>query len=193
MNSKKIAITGGIGSGKSLVLSILESLGYKTLSSDKIVAKLYEKRKVKKLVKTLFPTAVKGKLKLTLDKKELAKLAFSSDFQHEKLTKAITPLVMLEIDKLTKKQTGIYFVEVPLLFECGYQDLFDEIWVITRPLQDRIASVKARSNFSEEQILARIAKQVDYDKLDLSNYTVIQNVASSDQLKKLINDILKNF
>ncbi len=189
--NQRIAITGGIGSGKSSALYIIQELGYKTLSSDKIVADLYKTRKVKKLLKSLFPTAVNGKLKLNIDKIELSRLAFSSQKNHEKLTNAITPLVMEKITKLTKNQKGLIFVEVPLLFECNYQNEFDKVMVITRKKDARIASVKTRSNLSEQQILERITAQVDYDKLDLSPYIVIENDGDKDSLKTKIIEKIK--
>ena len=61
MNSKKlIAVTGGIGSGKSVAVNVLSATGYNTLSCDDITTDLYEKRKVKLLLKKFFPSAVKG-------------------------------------------------------------------------------------------------------------------------------------
>ncbi len=189
--NKRIAITGGIGSGKSLALSTLKEMGYNTLSSDQIVSDLYKKRKVKKMIREYFPTAITGKLKLTLDRAELAEVAFSTSQNHQLLTLLITPLVMEKIDKLTQNKKGLYFVEVPLLFECEYQTNFDGVWVITRPLKDRIESVKLRSNLSEEQILERIRKQVNYDTLDLSSYTVLQNNGDKENLKKIIAKKLK--
>ncbi len=189
--NKRIAITGGIGSGKSLALSTLKEMGYNTLSSDQIVSDLYKKRKVKKMIREYFPTAVTGKLKLTLNRAELAKVAFSTSQNHQLLTLLITPLVMEKIAKLTQNKKGLYFVEVPLLFECEYQTNFDGVWVITRPLKDRIESVKLRSNLSEEQILERIRKQVNYDTLDLSSYTVLQNNGDKENLKKIIAKKLK--
>ncbi len=189
--NKRIAITGGIGSGKSLALSTLKEMGYNTLSSDQIVSDLYKKRKVKKMIREYFPTAVTGKLKLTLNRAELAKVAFSTSQNHQLLTLLITPLVMEKIAKLTQNKKGLYFVEVPLLFECEYQTNFDGVWVVTRPLKDRIESVKLRSNLSEEQIIERIRKQVNYDTLDLSSYTVLQNNGDKENLKKIIAKKLK--
>ncbi len=189
--NKRIAITGGIGSGKSLVLSTLSELGFNTLSSDKIVADLYKTRKVKKMIREYFPTAVTGKLNLKIDKVELAKVAFATSESHQLLTLLITPLVMEKINKLTQNKKGLFFVEVPLLFECEYQTNFDEVWVITRPLKDRIESVKVRSKLTEEQILERIRKQVNYDTLDLSTYTVIENSGDKNKLIATIKRKLK--
>ncbi len=188
---KKIAITGGIGSGKSLVLQTLKELNYKTLSSDEIVSDLYGKRKIKKMIREYFPSAVSGRLRPKIDKVELAKVAFSTPENHQNLTLLITPLVMDKIEKLTAGKKGLYFVEVPLLFECEYQTNFDGVWVVKRKLGDRIASVMARSNLTEQQVLDRIRKQVNYDTLDFSSYTVIENDGDKEKLKRTILEKIK--
>ncbi len=181
--NKRIAITGGIGSGKSTALWIVKRLGYLTLSSDSIVNELYKKHAVKILLKEAFPSAIKGNIKLRIDRKELAFLAFSSTENHQFLTNLITPLVMQEIDKLTTNKKGLVFIEVPLLFECKFENRFDKVFVITRRLDERINSVKKRSNLTERQILERIKRQVDYDNIDLSPFTVIQNDGDKQALK----------
>ena len=84
MAKKLIAITGGIGSGKSLALSAIEKAGYPTLSSDKIVKDLYKKPSVKRLLKDLFPSAVKGEKRLTIDYKALSGIAFKNKKNNHK-------------------------------------------------------------------------------------------------------------
>lgn len=179
---KKFAITGGIGSGKSLALSAIKAAGYETLSSDAVVWELYKKHQVKSLLKTLFPEAIKGEKRLSIDKARLAEKAFGDPASHKKLTGAITPLVMEEIERRAKKLSAPLFAEVPLLFECGYEDEFDGVIVILRPLADRIASVKLRSSLTEEQILSRIKRQTDYEKKDFSPYVVITNDGDKEKL-----------
>ncbi|MBR3804269.1 MAG: dephospho-CoA kinase, partial [Clostridia bacterium] len=83
------------------------------------------------------------------------------------------------------------FVEVPLLFERKYENKFDNVLVITRPLKDRIDSVKTRSNLTEEQIKARINAQVNYEQIDLSPYTVIMNDGDKTALKEKVLDAVK--
>lgn len=191
MDKKLIAVTGGIGSGKSSVMDILEGLGYKTLSSDKIVSELYEKRKIKKLLRSLFPSAINGKIKLNVDRKEISKIVFNCPEQLKALTDLITPLVLQEILRRYKKCNCTIFAEVPLLFECGFENHFDGVLVVVRNLETRIESVKTRSNLSKEQILARINSQFDYENADLNKYTVIENNGTKEQLKEKIIDLVK--
>ena len=190
-NLKMIAITGGIGSGKSVALSIIADAGYKTLTCDGITKDLYKKRKIKLKLKKLFPTAVKGFFNPQIDKPELSRIVFESKEKLELLTATITPLVMQEVLSRAKKLNQTVFVEVPLLFECGYENYFDGVIVITRPLKDRIESVKIRSNLAEEQIIARINAQVDYEQKDLSPYTVIINDGNQQSLKEKVLSSVK--
>lgn len=193
MKNVKIALTGGIGSGKSVALDILKGAGYKILSSDKIVSELYEKRKVKKLLKRLFPNAVTGLVRLKIDRKKIADSVFSDTVMHKKLTDTVTPLVLEQIKKRTKNLTEPIFVEVPLLFECGYQNEFDGVIVITRPKSLRIEGVKNRSKLSEEQILKRINLQTDYETFDLTPYKVIVNDGDLSALKEKVLTVANEF
>ncbi len=195
MNKNLFAITGGIGSGKSLVLSILKDAGFLAISSDQIVSKLYKTHSVKVLLKKMFPSAVSGEKRLSINRAEISKQVFTDKDKHALLTSTITPLVLQEILKRAKKTTKPLFVEVPLLFECNYQDYFDGVIVVMRDKNARIESVKVRSNLTQEQILARISNQVDYDALDKTPYTIINNdgdiIALKDKVLKTANDLIE--
>ena len=191
MSKKLIAITGGIGSGKSLVLNTLEKAGYPTLSSDKIVKDLYKKPSVKRIIKNLFPNAVKGEKRLAVDYKTLSQLAFKNKENNQKLTNAITPLVLEQILKKANRIKTSVFVEVPLLFECGFENRFDSAIVVLRDKNARIESVKIRSNLNKEQIEDRMNFQVDYDKKDFTNYMVINNDKEIEQIEKQVLELAK--
>lgn len=192
MAKKLIAITGGIGSGKSLALSILFDAGFYVLSSDDICAKLYERRKVKLILKKLFPSAVKGFFNPKIDRKAISKIVFSDKQKLKDLTDTITPLVIKKIKEKAKKINDIVFVEVPILFECGYQNDFDAVIVIYRPLNERIESVKTRSNLTENEVKDRIKNQFDYENNDLSSYILLTNDGDKEQLKASLLSIIKN-
>lgn len=189
---KKIAVTGGIGSGKSTVINLLKDAGYNVLSCDNITAELYQKRRVKLLLKKMFPAAVKGYILPRVDRKIISAAVFNNKQKLDELTAAITPLVMKEVERRCKKLRGVVFVEVPLLFECGYQDRFNAVWIVMRDKTKRIEGVKARSGLTEEQVTARINSQVNYDKLDLTPYVIIHNVKDLDVLKDTVLAYAKN-
>lgn len=186
MKKSVFAVTGGIGSGKSSALDIIQEAGYATFSCDDEVKNAYSNPDVLKKLERFFPSAFdKGR---NPDKAEIARLCFSNDKLYSKLTEIVTMPVFNELLKTaTKKATtdnSAVFMEVPLLFELNLQNRFDGVIVITRPLQSRIESVAARSNLSREQIIARINKQTDYDAADLSPYVVVVNDKDVTALKR---------
>ena len=148
-------------------------------------------QKVKSLIKSIFPNAVKGEKKLRIDYKALSQLAFSNKENNQQLTKAITPLVLDEILRKAERYKNTTFVEVPLLFECGFEDRFDKTIVVLRDKNKRIESVKLRSKLSEEQIKKRMAFQVDYENKDLSKFIVINNDKDKEQLKEQVFALIK--
>ena len=191
-----IGLTGGIGSGKSAALNALKENGYKTVSCDDVTRELYKKRKTLKVLRGEFPTAITGKIFLKADKKEIARIIFSDkekyDFLNEFLAKKTFDIAYRRAEKYAK-QGGTVIVEVPLLFENNLQNRFDKVIVITRDKEKRIASVKARSNISEEEIKARISAQVDYDKFDFSPFTVIKNDGNISDLAAAVITTVKSF
>ena len=85
----------------------------------------------------------------------------------------------------------IVFYEVPLLFEGGYVELFDDVFVVLRNYEDRVQSAINRDGLSREEVERKIRNQVDYDKIDLSNYTVIKNVSEIDGLRDCVECVIK--
>ena len=72
-----IGLTGGIGSGKSAAIAALQENGYKTVSCDDVTRELYKKRKTLKTLRGEFPSAIKGRIFLKADTKEIARVIFS--------------------------------------------------------------------------------------------------------------------
>ena len=106
----KIAITGGIGSGKSLATTALKEAGYFTLSSDAIVSELYEKLEVRQILKGIFPTAVGDAPDFLIDRKAVAKITFSNKEKHKEL-------------KTNKKVSTIY------CNKCGKYKTVSKYWL----------------------------------------------------------------
>lgn len=191
---KIIALTGGIGSGKSFALSVIKGAGFYTVSCDEIVAELYKKRWFLKELKKIFPFAVYGKIRLKVDKKIIAKEVFVNGEKREKLN-ALTHSKVLEraLKKSNKhgRKKGVAFVEVPLLFEGDFQGDFDGVVVIKRDVVERIKCVIMRSNLKKEQVESRINAQIDYDNFDFSKYIVINNNGNKIEFEKSVLNTLK--
>ncbi|HQP91378.1 MAG TPA: dephospho-CoA kinase, partial [Candidatus Omnitrophota bacterium] len=129
-----LGLTGGFGTGKSTVLSMFSSCGAHILSSDEIVhEQLSTNQNLKKKIVGLFSTGVLNKGKI--DRPRLAHAAFCDQKALGKLNLLLHPLVKNEIVKFLKKikktdKDAVAVVEVPLLFEVGFEKLFDSTVVV---------------------------------------------------------------
>ena len=185
-----IAVTGGIGSGKSTVLSIIKNLGYPTLSCDQVTDEVYKKPFVKRRLAKMFPKAKGGKIFIKIEKKVIAKEVFSNKEKLKELTDYLTPIILSETLKKARKIKGKVFVEVPLLFECNAQDKFDKIIVVKRDFNERIESVINRSNLSKKEVLERINSQFDYENSNLTNCEIIQNNGDLSSLENKVKSLI---
>src|SRR5687768_8612821 len=122
MRNKKIfvGVTGGIGSGKSLVCKYLEELGCKVLYADDLAKKLYEtNNKLKnKLVKEFgIGILIKGKI----SNPKLREKVFSDGRKTERVNRIVHPFVISEKLRMYKKiKKGIVITEAALIFESGF-------------------------------------------------------------------------
>lgn len=169
-NNLKIAVTGGIGSGKSTVCGILRELGYPVVSADAVYAQILTEPKLQRQLQKAFGNVMSDGI---LDRRKLSQIVFSDKKQLERLNAITHPCVMRAL--LTKMTAPVAFAEVPLLFEGNYQNLFDRVWVVMRDREARIAAVQARSNLAREEVEDRIQNQFDYEKIDRKAHTLIWN------------------
>ncbi len=199
MRKLKIAITGGIASGKSTVSSIIDDLGFNVFSADKIYNELLlDENIVKKICEKLevLPKIVDGKA--VLDKELVSNLVFNNKEKLDILNSFTHELVYKEIERIfAKTNEKLVFFEVPLLFESKSQEKFDIVLVVIRKIEDRILSATKRDNVSKDKILQKISNQIDYDNFDLNEHTIIYNdgdlSALKDKVKLLVEDIKKKY
>ena len=183
----KIAITGGIGSGKSTVCDILKEHGYEVFSCDEIYKNLLCDALYVEKVKAAFPNAVEcGRVNLN----KLSSIVFNNETDLKKLNDIAHPAIMQKLlNEMNTAAGKLVFAEVPLLFEGEYEHLFDKIFVVTRNRDERIASVMKRSNLTREEVLSRMQMQFPYDTQTAKthfkkvNAFIIQNVGDFNQLK----------
>ena len=187
---KRIAITGGIGSGKSSVLRIFGEMGYPIFSCDEIYREIIDTPAYIQKIKDVFPECiVEGKI----DKKLLANAVFNNEEKLALLNGIAHPLIMerllLRMDECAGETV---YAEVPLLFEGNYENLFDKVIVVLRNKEKRIQSVIERDHISLNEVTARISSQFDFEdpknenRLKNANVIFLKNEEDLSSLKNQI-------
>lgn len=187
VNQKKIiGITGGIGSGKSLVSELFSSLGYPSYNSDKEAKRLYITPEIKKEVISIFGEGIySGNV---LNKAVLASKAFSNKILLEKLNQLIHPAVGVHFQNwLEEQDSNLVFKEAAVLIESGAYKSCNVILTVSAPESLRIARVMARDGVSETEVKARMDKQLSDKEREYYADLVILN----DETNSVIKQVMK--
>lgn len=186
----KIAVTGGIGSGKSEVMKLISALGYYTVSLDEVYAELLKDEEfVRYLSNAMGVLPIYEGEKVVLDKKTISKIVFSNKERLNKLNSITHEAIFNKAFSI--HDNGIVFYEVPLLFEGNYQDKFDFIIIVLRDKTERIKAVKCRDGCTESEVESRINSQFDYEKIDTSLHMIIENNSDLNSLNSQVIKVVK--
>lgn len=174
MIKKFIAVTGGIGSGKSTLLGLFKAAGYPIFSADEIYAELLRNEEFVQLVSlSVGVEPIKTENGLKLDREKIAEKVFSDGNLLKNLNEVTHGAIMTEMQNRAKREDKTVFCEVPLLFEGGYEKLFDLIIVVRRSDEDRIKAVEIRDGKTKEKVKKIIENQFDYSKIIEDGHTII--------------------
>lgn len=194
---KKIAITGGIGSGKSAVTEYVRSLGFTVVDADEISRDFTSKNgKSIPLIRECFGDRFflqDG----SLDRARIRKEIFSDETAKKKYEWCTTRLVISEIDDIIENAEiaglDVLFFDIPLLFESGLEDDYDLIWLVTADTSLRVKRVSERDSVSEEQVLRVIDSQLSDDIKRLKAHAVIDNSGSLKDLYQNVDSLVKRY
>ena len=185
----KIALTGNIASGKSLVENQFQSLGIEIIDADKIAHEVLNE-KIQILQKFFGEEIIKQG---QLSREKLAKIVFSDPEKKQKLEKIIHPEVKKRISEFFEDKK-IAIASIPLLFEVGWEKDFDCVILVIAKDNTRLKRLMARNNFSKEEAKTRINAQMSQgEKIPKSDFVIDNNDSKEEtfeQVKK-IYDILK--
>ena len=193
--TKTIAITGGIGSGKSTFCSKLKDNGFKIHSSDEQVAKIY-KNPDKKFVTYLRTIGLSKSIsKKNIDKKNISKIIFKNKEIRKKLELYIFKIVRKKrsdfIKQEKEKKTRLIFIDIPLLFENNLEKQFHKVISIIASKQVRLKRLKKTRKMTETQFKNIIRSQTsDVIRKKKSDYVIYNNSTLKDykiKINKLIN------
>ena len=195
---KKIAITGKIGTGKSVLLKQFKFLGYKTYSSDQMVKDLYAKDKhVINEIRNLNPSLILNK-KIRFD--ELSNKAFKEPSFLLKLEKIIHPRLhhirsrIIKTNQINRNiNRNIIVFEVPLLFEKKLQNNFDLVILLKCQNYLQIKRVLKRENMNREKF-ENINKKFmpERKKIILSDYVINSGIGKNHTMSK-IKELIKKY
>lgn len=181
----KIGLTGGIGSGKSLIGKILETLGYPVYYSD-LAAKILVDTdpEIRSQLIQLLGTEVY--IDDELNRPFLAQQLFTDDQLRIQVNQIIHPKVRTAFVDWCSSQTSPYvFNEAAILFETGAYKTMDLNLLVTAPKELRIQRVMERDKMSAEQVEERMSKQwTDEKKRELANYAI-----NNDEKQPLIAQV----
>lgn len=181
-----VGITGGIATGKSVVSSYLINKGYKVVDADEIVHESYNDEKIKMRIKNEFNDAV---IDNKIDRKILSNIIFNNEDKRLLLNSIIHPYVFDKIlAVINTTQDSIIFIDVPLLFESGFNELCNKVICVSTTKDNEIKRLISRNNITVEEALKKINSQMELTKKEqLSDY-IIDNNASLDNTYKQIDD-----
>ena len=158
----KIGLTGSIACGKSTVSAYLRDLGIPVVDADAIShAMTAPGGNALPALRAAFGDAVfDGEI---LNRRALGSLVFSDPAQLERLNAILHPMIIAEIQtQLDALDSAHPLVagDVPLLYECGMEHLFDRIWVVSVPRDVQIARIMERDHLTEAEAAQRISAQM---------------------------------
>ncbi len=187
MQSKRFAVTGGIGSGKSTVCALLKEMGYAVLSCDEISRELWNSEEYKKGLLALFPSCEKEG---EIDKARLTALVFQDGEALERLNAYAHPRIMEGL--LSRAETfPLCFCEVPLLFEGGYEGLFDGVIAVVREESARKNAVEGRDGVSDEEVSRRMRAQISCEELKKKRCLLVENNGTKGELEERLEAALQ--
>ncbi len=193
---KVIGLTGGIGSGKSLVAEILEQK-YKAylLNTDAIAKKQMEPGGESYLeVVDYIGTEILTEDK-SIDRSKLAAIIFDDSEKRLKINQITHPKVLKtvieEIENIRKQETHPYLVvETALMIEAGYDYICDEVWYVHAPEHERRARLKSSRSYSDEKIDSIFSNQSKEETFRARFEKVVENVGDVKDLEKQIDTLL---
>jgi len=192
---KRIGITGGIGSGKSVVTKLLRRKGYTVLDADEVAREAAAPGEPSML---RLSEEIGDDIFLedgNLDRKKLAKLMFSEPMVlmivNEIFHSDIRRRIEEKAAKAAERGESIMFISAPLLFESEADWMTDEIWLVTADEDVSLERVMKRDGMPEEDVRARMNSQMPEEEKRKRADTVFENNGTVPELLEKVEKALR--
>lgn len=188
----KVGLTGNIGSGKSVVSAIFEILHVPVYRSDEEAKAILDKPEtIHQIVQTFTDIVLDDRGKI--NRKKLAAIVFNDATKLKKLNGIIHPAVSDDFSSWVSAHDDVPVVimESAILFETGFNELFDKIIVISAPEDTRIQRVMKRDGISREDVEARINRQLPEHELISKADFIIDNFGETLVIPQVLEICLR--
>ncbi|MEA1868190.1 MAG: dephospho-CoA kinase [Thermodesulfobacteriota bacterium] len=189
--AKVIGLTGGIASGKSTVGRMLSEQNFPVIDTDKLAKEVVEPGKpaLKKLVKIFGKEILRNDK--TLDRYRMFEMILTDAGARQLVENIIHPYILKRMDQILQQLAAsgnnVVIVEVPLLFEAGWQDLFDYVISVVAPESICTKRLAERKKMSIDMASRWMSTQIPQEvKAKRSDY-VVHNNAGLDELQIQVN------
>jgi len=191
-----IGLTGGIGTGKSEVARLLQSLGAAVISADEVGHEAYapNSESWREVVDTFGKEILQPSGEI--DRQKLGAIVFSDPQQLEKLNAIMHPrmarMVADRIQVLLDQGASTVVVEAALLFEAGWDSLVDEVWTTDSSVESVVERLQARNGMDEKEARRRIDSQMDpAERIERSDL-VVDNSSDVSALEQTVMALWEN-
>ena len=191
---KIIGLTGGIASGKSTVSAMLKKKGYAVLDADKIAWQLAEPyHPLWQEYKNRYGDRVLQEDK-TLNRLAVADIVFANPQERQWMDSMAHPIIKAEIKRqlaeLKNNGCKVVFLDVPLLYESGWDAMADITWVVYVSRENQVQRLCSRNGFTVEEAQRRIRVQMSMEEKRARAQVVIDNNGDLKQLRQQVFDLL---
>jgi len=174
----KLGLTGGIGSGKTTVAKVFETLGVPVFFADDEAKKFLFSNEVKSQLVELFGSSIINEAG-EINKAELASIVFNDKESLKMLNSLIHPLLMQSfnswVSEKSQEKHQYIVMEAAILFEAGFDSEVDKVLCVSAPIEDRVNRVVGRDGASKQQVYSRLNNQMSDKERELKSDFVIQN------------------
>jgi dephospho-CoA kinase len=188
--TKSIGLTGGIASGKSTASAYFRKLDIPVIDCDLIVRELWQDSDA--MNQAVYDTfGLSGRL--AQDRVLLSNMVFTSETKRKLLNDIVHPYVFekVEQEKAFYDRYPLIVIDMPLLFEVGYQHQVDYTVLIYSDQKTQVDRLRNRNGYKVKDALMRVQSQMPMsEKKKLATY-VIDNRGSFDDLYRAIDSVLK--
>lgn len=192
---KIIGLTGSIATGKSTVSAYLQSLGEVVIDCDLIARDCVAPHSegLRQIVATFGSDILLSDG--ALDRHALGHVIFDNHEKRAQLDAILHPLILEEVDRQVsfwrKKGVDRLFIDMPLLYEIGYEANVDEVWLVYVPQSVQLERLILRNNITKEEAEQRVYSQLSIEDKKRRANVIVDNSFSKENTYRQVDLLLK--